>query len=600
MTSYETIYPGVESISPSYYSPPISSYQSSIRNIGMSVDPRTANQLGEINTKLNPGVKTIEVQGVIPKVFEAIPEQHLDEIRRQMKLVGVTPSLHGPIIEFSGIGEGGWTEENRLGAEKQLQSAVLRGHKLDPKGNISVTVHSTSQLPELRPHIIPEKGEKIEQGLWVINEETGQYGLIRPEKRYFPEKGEFTGKEIEFKATKELNRKNEEEWTNMISNVNRYAEYGEEILNRIRVSHPNIYNRIGDIGKIEIDKIEDEEDKKIIKDVQRTITHSQIYLRDSYRNMKQLFDRAWANVENEEDKKRLKEFAEEIRPQIIPGIESDPGKLEQLRNIVERGLKTLSNVSTPKILKPLDEFVIKKSAETFANVAESAYNKFGNTSPIINIENPPAGQGLSTAEDLRNLVIESRKQLAKNLSDKGMSRGQAENVAEKMIGATWDVGHINMLRKKGYSEKDIIKQTKIIAPLVKHVHLSDNFGMEHTELPMGMGNVPLKPMMNELKKAGFKGKEIIEAGDWWQHHAEHGGGNPFKPSIEAFDSPIYAMKEGPGWANTGRYGAYYFGYGPVNPPIHHKVYGTGFETLPIELGGEIPGDRGRFAGTPNQ
>ena len=57
-----------------------------------------------------------------------------------------------------------------------------------------------------------------------------------------------------------------------------------------------------------------------------------------------------------------------------------------------------------------------------------------------------------------------------------------------------------MLRKEGYSEKDIVKQTEIIAPFVKHVHLSDNFGFEHTELPMGMGNVPLKEIMEKLQK----------------------------------------------------------------------------------------------------
>ena len=169
-----------------------------------------------------------------------------------------------------------------------------------------------------------------------------------------------------------------------------------------------------------------------------------------------------------------------------------------------------------------------------------------------------------------------------------------------MIGATWDVGHINMMRKKGYSEKDVIKETKEIAPFVKHVHLSDNFGLDHTELPMGMGNVPLKPMVDEIKKQGFKGKEIIEAGNWWQFFSTQGGGNPFLPSLEGLNSPIYAMSEGPGWANTSYMGAYFSGHGPVNTPIHHQTYGAGFQNMPVELGGEIAGDRGRFAGSPNQ
>ena len=74
-----------------------------------------------------------------------------------------------------------------------------------------------------------------------------------------------------------------------------------------------------------------------------------------------------------------------------------------------------------------------------------------------------------------------------------------------------------MLRRYGYTEEEIIKETEKVAPLVKHVHLSDNFGFEHTELPMGMGNVPLKEMMEKLGEKGFDAKKIIEAGAWWQH-----------------------------------------------------------------------------------
>lgn len=81
-----------------------------------------------------------------------------------------------------------------------------------------------------------------------------------------------------------------------------------------------------------------------------------------------------------------------------------------------------------------------------------------------------------------------------------MSENEAKKQAEKFIGATWDVGHINMLRKFGYEEKDIIKEAEAVAPYIKHVHLSDNFGFEHTELPMGMGNVPLKEIMEKLGK----------------------------------------------------------------------------------------------------
>ena len=603
MTSYESIYDGATNLSPSYYSPPISSYQSSVDYLGIAMDPRTANQLGELNLRLNPGVKTIEVQGTFANILESIPEQHLDEMRRISELTGTHLTLHGPLLNASGVEQqGGWSEENRIGVENQMKSAILRAHKLDPKGNIPVTFHSTANLPEFQPHIM-EKGKRIQQGLWFVDEDTGQLRMLRPERRYLgEEKGEFTGEIIKFEAEKELARRNEDSWTQSISNVNHYANYGDELITRAKRILPS--DAYKNIGKIDISKIKDESDRALFAQGQREISSAQIYLWDSYRNLKTFFDKAWAaNKEsgNEQDRKNLKDFAEFAKTRISRDIGRDPEKLEDLKEVVERGLKTLQNLNEiPKLVRPLNDFVIKKSAETFANVAESAYSKYGNTSPILSIENPPGGEGLSTGEDLKKLVLASREQLAKNLSEKGISKGQAKAVAERMIGATWDVGHINMMRKKGYSEKDVIAETKKIAPFVKHVHLSDNFGLDHTELPMGMGNVPLKPMIEEIKKAGFKGKEIIEAGNWWRYFAEKGGGNPFLPSIELMDSPIYQAMYGPTWSQMGRYGAYFSGHGPVNTPIHHNLYGAGFQNLPVELGGEIPGDRGRFAGTPNQ
>ena len=48
------------------------------------------------------------------------------------------------------------------------------------------------------------------------------------------------------------------------------------------------------------------------------------------------------------------------------------------------------------------------------------------------------------------------------------------------------------------------------------------------------------------------------------------------------------------------YQGYFSGHGPINPAVHHNVYGSGFAALPMELGGEIPGSQNRFSGTPNQ
>ena len=607
MASYTEIYQGADdNLTPKYQT----GYQESIAGLGMSLDPRTANQLGEINHKLNPGTRHVEVSAISPQVFDSIPEEHLDEIKRLTKLTGTSASIHAPLVEASGVGERGWTKENQLGAERQIENAMLRSHKLDPKGNISVTFHSTAQLPDFQPKIKTKDGEEI-TGLMVINSKTGQIAPINPQKRYFEqvEKGELKEEPIPFDPKTELNKINEDQWSSELAGVNRYADYGDQELRAAKreLTERNIPEEVFlQIAKgVDLDKLKEEHqvEKDIAKATERRIVSGQIYLRDSYRAMKGLFDNAWeAAVEkgNKKDQEILKRFANEVSSKISPNMEKNPQKINELKNVIDKGLKTLRNIDTPEVFEPLHDFVIKQSSTTYANVAKTAYKKYGETAPIMNIENPPAGGGLSRAEDLKELIDATREKLSKQLVKEGMGRSEAERTSKKMVGATWDVGHINMMRKKGYSEEDVIKQTEIIAPYVKHVHLSDNFGLDHTELPMGMGNVPLKEMMKRLGEKGFEGKKIIEVGDWWQHFAEKGGGNPFRPTIQAFDSPIYAMKASPGWAQADVYRGYYSGHGPINPPIHHQTYGASFQALPTELGGEIPGNQSRFAGAPNQ
>ena len=251
-------------------------------------------------------------------------------------------------------------------------------------------------------------------------------------------------------------------------------------------------------------------------------------------------------------------------------------------------------MSPPQIFKPLDEFAQEKTIQTFGDVAFNSYKKFGDKAPIITIENPPIGGAFSRGKELKEIVEKSREKFVERAVEKGMSKSEAKAQAEKLLGVTWDVGHINMLRKYGYEAKDIIKETEEVADLVKHVHLSDNFGFEHTELPMGMGNVPMKEIMEKLPEKDVK--KIIEAGNWWQHFKT----SPFQQTLEAVGSPIYSMQMAPSWNQTlGLYQGYYGGMGPIFPQIHYETLGAGFSQLPAELGGQRPGATGgRMSGRP--
>jgi hypothetical protein len=84
-------------------------------------------------------------------------------------------------------------KENERSSRINRNFSPLIGMNMTWKGNISVTFRHNRNNPEMRPHIKKE-GKKIEEGLWIVDESSGQIGQIKPEERYFPEEGKFTGK----------------------------------------------------------------------------------------------------------------------------------------------------------------------------------------------------------------------------------------------------------------------------------------------------------------------------------------------------------------------------------------------------------------------
>ena len=90
-----------------------------------------------------------------------------------------------------------------------------------------------------------------------------------------------------------------------------------------------------------------------------------------------------------------------------------------------------------------------------------------------------------------------------------------------------------------------------------------------------------------------KVKQIVETGNWYQHFQT----TPFAETLSAFGSPIYGMKMSPYWNQAySTQSPYFSGYG-FNPEIHHSIYGSGFSSLPVELGGQLSG-RNRLSGSP--
>jgi len=530
---------GYSSLSPSY-GDVFTGYRVSAENIGMSSDARTANVLKEISKNLSAGAKSVELTQVSPEVFDAVPKQQLKELHRLSKLTGVDISVHAPVLEPSGFDQ------------------------------------------QIIPGEIKQKGEEQPQDVFVINSDTGSINRIPLKDREFPGEGKTNVK-------KEIQKINEESWGQTIKTLSHYADMGEEAVSR--------YKDLKEMAEAE--KIAG---KDLVEAEKRAISSFNMgtnYINDSYRQLKELFETA-NKYGSESDKKILQKFKEEIEPKALE-IQKNPGNtvqnVQKMKDIIEQGVEAFNKMKThPQIYKPLNEFAKEKAVETFASVALNSYDKFKDKTPIISIENPPAGGAFSTGEELRELVEKSREKFVEKAMEKGMSKSEAKSQAEKILGVTWDVGHINMIRKYGYGDKDIIKKKKKVSPMVKHVHLSDNFGFEHTELPMGMGNVPIKEILENLDKEGYKGKKVIEALSWWQHFSEQGATPPLQPTLEALGSSTGVgsyWNQAPGFQQ-----GYFSGYGQMLPSINYEVFGAGFSQLPTELGGQRPGGGSRMTGKP--
>ena len=565
---------GYSSLKPQY-GDIFTNYRINPATLGMTTDPRTANIVQDASTKLNVGAKNIEISAVSPEVFESIPNRELKGINQLAKLTGVDISVHGPIIEPSGLTREGFSNANREAAERQMFSAVERSYQISPKGNVPVTFHSSVMLPGE----IPPKGKEIEETL-VINTESGSIAKIPLKESKFP------GDEGKRSIQKELRRVNEEQWNNQLRQMEYYAGIGGEA-----------------IEKSAITNVLSEMEKRAAKDwtpqeraMRSAYNRGTTFLNSSYNELKQLFDSAYNNA-SENDKENIAEFYKQVEAKARK-IKENPKSSESvilMKDIIDNGIETLKKLPAPQLYKNLNEFSKEKTVETFANVAFKAFtdknvgNRDVNKTPIISIENPPAGGAFSTGEELRDVVEKAREKFVEKAKKEGIDENQAREVATKLIGVTWDVGHINMLRKYGYEKEDIVKESEKVAKLVKHVHLSDNFGLEHTELPMGMGNVPVKEILEKLGKEGFNAKKIIEAGNWWQHFKTP----PFKETLEALGSPIYSMQMAPRWNQAiGLQQDYYSGYGMMLPQINYETWGAGFSRLPSELGGQRQGAEG--------
>ena len=148
----------------------------------------------------------------------------------------------------------------------------------------------------------------------IIDESTGQITQIRDESRYLPEQGEFTGKQLPFDANREIKKRNKDNWLQQLTRLNQSVQFGESELDNLGA------RKTGSIADVRLDELHriqnmdtgklDEEDRKKIEKYQASIDYGQAYLKESYRQVRDLFDKAWIATENQGFGLRIKKYSQ--------------------------------------------------------------------------------------------------------------------------------------------------------------------------------------------------------------------------------------------------------------------------------------------------
>jgi hypothetical protein len=565
---------------------------------GIPTSPQTPNQIQELSKAMNMGVKNVEIGTISPDVFETIPIQHFEEMRRLAKLSGAKTSLHAPIIDAAGFTQQGWSEQTRRQSEKHINSVLDRAYKLDPEGNIPVTMHSTGAMIPGDRYKRNKDGEMIKESILAVNRETGKLiDLNRKEKNSF-----FGGKESKSWGPKEqLESINAVEWDDkkldLASSYNNLFYLDQELNNAMSEEYLTLKAKESMGIKSGIKNLNEDEKNKLERlnhNVKSVANRQRLYGEEIMKKVENMYDIFIKNKPHSTSSPKEKEqYQNDLTKlkKMKQEISHEEGMLDQ------QGLfQKMSEIKAPKTWVTSEEFNKEKTSDTISSNALYAYGKYGDKAPVISLENVYGDVVSSRADTLKSLIKEGREKFANKLVDtKGMDKKSAKQVAERLIGATWDLGHINLLRKQGFTEKEIIKEAKKIAPVVKHVHITDNFGFSDSHLAPGMGNVPIKEQLKEISKEAKDVRHIIEAGAYAGQFKD----NPVPHTLESMNSPIYQYEAGPSWGNVRDVYGSYMNMGDILPNRYFSEFGTSFARLPKELGGQLWNEKSKFSGTPN-
>ncbi|MEK6856652.1 MAG: TIM barrel protein [Nanoarchaeota archaeon] len=619
--------------------------------IGATASPQTPNQIGELTSRLNQGLKAVEIGAMNQRLLDQVPLKHFTEMKRLNKLTGAEATLHAPIqdLDLAGFTQQGWNDFERKESVEKLKSVIDRAHLLNDKGNVPITVHAGG-FPAMKWQKEGlHKGGEVEEGaksiqdqrseMIIVNQDTGQLQSVR-----YREKEYISGKKVAWTPEYSMQNLNRTSWDDEKLRIMQWKKEMNEVQDR--------FNRL---DKQRLDLLKKAEGKKLLTGDERmelarlnaeeekvnnyrdeTYTHIRSLTEDMYNRYRKykiegsevekkqhehLFKEVLSRVNEDEEKaKRIRSELSKISERYKEAkTESEVRDILDDRKVLiekhdeitynqsEAIARGIEQLPAPKTWVPVDDFAKEKVSSSITEAALYAYKKYGEKAPIISMENVYPEFPLSRAESLKGTIEEAKKKFREELTkDKklNISEKKAEEIANKIIGVTWDVGHIYMLKKYGYSDEDIRKEAKKIGEHVTHLHLTDNFGFEDSHLPPGEGAVNIKEQLKEIESSMSDEKKknikaIVEAGEFVANFKEV----PHLYALSHLESPLYSENLGPTWQDIWEtQGHYMSGFGEIMPQKYFDLYGApGFSQLPSSLGGSAGSpERGRFAASQQE
>ncbi|MCM8765100.1 MAG: TIM barrel protein [Candidatus Omnitrophica bacterium] len=533
--------------------------------LGASVSPM-GSQLMQTNMSINWGLQNLEVNLGTQMNFQQaghlaqLGKIEREEMIRLAKLNRVNLSVHAPLFcAAGGYGEG-MNETTRIKAVQELKESIKFADQIGSKTkvqNIPVVIHSVGQVPG---NPMPE------QMMYVADPETGRIILLERKEVVFPKA------HLEKYHLKEKKKGDESgDYEVIDKNTNKILLYPQ-----------------GKLKMVNKDQLDDM--NREIANIRHQIHFYEQYAKEA--------DMALQNPEIRSDKEqfvRLQEQSKmyhELRNQLIETEQRVRYQIEDLKQKYQKEGEF-------KYLVPTDELAKQKAIKSFVELGYEAYNK--PSKPMIVVEQFSPELALGDPRKTAQLVKDAREELAKKLvKEKGFSMDHARKEASQVLAMNFDIGHANLWKRYGkkYNDKEILKWVDEIAPVVKHVHITDNFGDYDAHLPVGWGNAPIHEVMSKLKEKGWKGRAILETFGAVQYG---GGGFGVPASLYSFGMPL--VPGGPTWETAGRSyfeAGYSFTSGPILPDVNFQSYGVGFSGLPYATGAQIGGGKPgeKFSGTP--